>query len=664
MANKENPDIIDMGKIYHKKEEIEYIDDKLNKLSEGYMLAPEQYSDICVKCQQRHYNTKGFDENGNFPVDCKGIPKRLDEEGYYPLEDIYGEEYEKLTMKEKVQLQLKNNPLLWAEKMMNWTPYNEKREFYQWYQKEMMLCTALRIAGRLGRRMGKSEVLVIRVLHFGMTCLIKNPQILIIAPFMNLCDELHQRMINKLDESAFSGIYSSTKKPYVITIPRTEFGDFLTIKLFTTGSSSGNAGASTRGQRADMLVNDECGYTDQESLEAIIPLILESKEVPFLVTSTPSQVPNTFKDWCLKDNEWKDFYFPFTIMPNFKPGNKEYEQFKKMYGVQGWKQEIEAEFFEGSAKVFKEDDILASLREFRYPDDITDLHPTEQEDWKFVIGVDWNAAKHGVQIALQGINLLTRRTKLWKRISVSNDKKELQTRAITEIINLDRKFNAEKIVVDNGYGAVQIELLVKHYSFYSQEDKIVPVDFGSTLIQEHPITKEKYSKRMKAIMVAMLEQRFEYRTIEISSIEEGNLKNEDKSGRYLTTQLNYYEIEKYDGRSNPVFKASGPGTDHALDALLLSNYGINKYIEEVFTMDIGERASGGRQELDKLFDLLDESTVLKKKFTNNSLRENFTEVYSKRAMDDEEKNNFNNRQSKRLTKIFGTTTKRLSRRSF
>ena len=355
--------------------------------------------------------------------------------------------------------------------------------------------------------MGKSEVIVVKALHFGMTCLIKNPQILIIAPFMNLCDELHQRMINKLDESAFSGIYSSTKKPYVITIPRTEFGDFLTIKLFTTGSGSGNAGASTRGQRADMLINDECGYTDQESLEAIMPLALESKEVPFLVTSTPSQVPNTFKEWCLKDNEWKDFYYPFTIMPDFKPGNKEYEQFKKMYSIKGWKQEIEAEFFEGSAKVFKEDDIIASLREFRYPEDISDLHPTEQEDWRFVIGVDWNAAKHGVQIVLQGINLITRRTKVWKRISITNDKRELQTRAIKEIIELDRRFNAEKIVVDNGYGAVQIELLVKHYSMYSQEDKIVPVDFASTLIQEHPLTKEKYSKRMKAIMVAMLEQK-------------------------------------------------------------------------------------------------------------------------------------------------------------
>ena len=70
------------------------------------------------------------------------------------------------------------------------------------------------------------------------------------------------------------------------------------------------------------------------------------------------------------------------------------------------------------------------------------------------------------------------------------------------------------------------------------------------------------------------------------------------------------------------------------------------------------------KEIDKIFDLIDEESTLRKKFTNNSLRENFTEVYSKKAMDEEEKNIMNNKYSRRLNKVFGTTTKRLSRRSF
>lgn len=661
MGKNINPDVID--KVYHEKNE--YHNERLEKASEEFMLPIDQYSDICVECQKRHYKTKGFTE-GRFPVTCKGIPRRLVEERYYPLEEIYGDYYDTLRKDEKILLQFKNNPLLWAEKTLNWSPYNPKRKFWQFYQEEMLLCTALKKAGRLGRRMGKSEILVVKAIHFGMTSFIKNPQILIIAPFMNLCDELFQRAVNKLDESAYAEIYSSTKKPYKIEIPRENFGDVCTIRLYTTGSSSGNAGKSTRGQRADMLIIDEGGYVDQESLETVLPLLLESSEVELIVTSTPSQVPNKFKEWCLTDRTWKDFYFPFTVMPGFVPGNEEYEEFKTMYGIQGWKQEIEAEFFEGSKKVFKEEDIKASLEKYIYPTDIYGIPSYEREQWRFIIGVDWNSAKHGVQISLLGINLETRRTKLWKRISIKNDVKQLQSKAVEAIIDLDKKFGAEKIVVDAGYGAVQIEMLIKFYQRMSAEEKIVPVDFSSTLIQEHPMTKEKFSKRMKCVMVSLLQQRFEYGTITISSIEEGELNDtaDNKIGDLLTTQLNYYEIEKYDNRDNPVFKAGGPGTDHALDSLLLANYGINRFIEEIFEMGIGVRPSLGVADSPLQNFLNDSSEKVKSKFTNNELRENFSEVYSRSAMDKEQSQIMNNNSAGRLNKLFGTRTKRLNRKSY
>lgn len=668
MANNNvDEDIINCSKIFHEKKE--HYNEKLEKQLNDYALPLEEYSDICLKCQRRHFNTKGFNEDGSFPVECKGIPKRLSEEHYYPLELVYGEDYHKLSMSEKIQLQYKNNKLLWAEHMLGWSPYNPKRQFNQYYQEEMLLCTAMWQVGRLGRRMGKSEIIVIKSLHYGMTTFIRNPHVLIIAPFMNLCDELHQRFIDKLNDSVYAGQFSSTKKPYVITIPRTQFGDVCTIKLFTTGSGSGNAGASTRGQSADMLFIDEAGYTDQESLEAVLPLVFEHNEVELTVTSTPSQMPNKFKEWCLEDKEWKDYHFPFTIMPNFKPGNKEYEQFKKMYTTQGWKQEIEAEFFEGNAKVFKSEDIKSALDDYKYPANITEI--PDAEDWRFVIGVDWNAAKHGVQIVLQGINLVTMKTKVWKRVTVSNMERGLQLKAIDEIMKMDRDFGAEKILVDQGYGAVQVEILLKHYQRISQEEKIVAVDFASTLIQEHPITKEKFSKRIKAVMVANLQQRFEFGSIIISRLEEGDIPTtSDREGKYLTTQLDNYEIEKYDNRDNPVFKASGPGTDHALDGLLLSNYGINKYIEKVFDLRMGHRPSMGR-DIDKS-DIVSEiqsylnlaNDKLKSRYTNNSMRDNFTEVYSQVALDKDQEERLRTSQSGRLNKLFGTSSKRLARRNF
>lgn len=640
---------------------------------------PVEYADICYKCQESHYNRKGF-VDGEFPVVCKGIPKRLIDEKYYPLEEIYGDLYYQLTGEQKIQLQYKNNKIMWAKDMLNWSPHNPKRDCWQGYQEEMLTCTALRKVGRLGRRMGKSEVLTVDAIHYAMNTHIKNPRILILAPFMNLCDELHARILDKLDDSVYRGTYSSTKKPYVVEIPRPNFGDTAKIKLFTTGSGSGNAGASTRGQSGDKMFIDEAGYMDQESLEAVIPLLLEHPEVEILVTSTPSQIPNKFKEWCLTDEEFKDFHFPYTIMPNF-PGEE--KMLRKMYTKKGWEQEIEANFYEGTAKVFKEADIKNSLRAYRYPYSAMEI--PDAQDWRFFIGVDWNAHKNGVQIIVQGVNLKTKRTKVWYRHSVNENSKrkfseQLQTEAVMMIRDLDKRFGCEKIALDLGFGALNAEILIKMYQQEDKEDKIIPIDFASVISEKHPMTDEPINRRIKGVMVHLLQQRFEYGSIELSSLEEGDLKGDDQLGELLTTQLNYYEIEKYDARDNPVFRAAGPGTDHILDALMLSNYAIAKFVEEVFNLEGSKRAAiaDGNYKLQQ--DALEsavsrleqfvnnvnngEGYNLSKKFTTSDMRDNFMEVKDSKAADEEIKHIQSAQKGRLGSKFFGTKSKRINRQRF
>lgn len=106
----------------------------------------------CIECQRRH--TKQIRKE--WKVKCKGIPKELWEDGYYPLEKVLEPEiYSSLTEEDKIRLQYKNNILLWAEHKLGWSPYNPKRKCYQFWQKEMLLCTSKSLVGRLGRRMGK-----------------------------------------------------------------------------------------------------------------------------------------------------------------------------------------------------------------------------------------------------------------------------------------------------------------------------------------------------------------------------------------------------------------------------------------------------------------------------------------------------------------------------
>ena len=112
-----------------------------------------EYADVCIKCQNRHLNEV---KKTDWKVICSGIPKSLWEKNHYPLEEIISaEEYFALEEDELISLHYKYNKTLWAKDNINWSTFNEKRNFDQYYQKELLLCTAKRKVGRLGRRMGK-----------------------------------------------------------------------------------------------------------------------------------------------------------------------------------------------------------------------------------------------------------------------------------------------------------------------------------------------------------------------------------------------------------------------------------------------------------------------------------------------------------------------------
>lgn len=295
--------------------------------------------------------------------------------------------------------------------------------------------------------------------------------------------------------------------------------------------------------------------------------------------------------------------------------------------------------------------------------------------------VDWNSWRNGIQIVIQGVNLKTKKTKVWYRHSVNENSPKkfsdkIQTEAVMMIKDLDRRFGCEKILIDLGFGALNSEILIKMYQDEGQEDKIVPVDFASVISEKHPITDEVINRRIKGVMVHLLQQRFEYGTINLSEIEEGDLKGDDKLGELLTTQLNYYEIEKYDARDNPVFRAAGPGTDHILDALMLSNYGIAKYVEQVFEMGVGKRAVAGEsgvslldskdRELKTLTDFVNrinrgEGILKEKKFRDSDLRDNFMEAKNPNAQEEEINTIQSTARGRIGSKFFGSRSKRISR---
>ncbi|MGL5716020.1 terminase large subunit domain-containing protein [Cetobacterium sp.] len=243
---------------------------------------------ICKECKECIKNH--IDKKGTFGVKCIPIPEELMlEDPIYPLEKMLGKDvYDLLEEKEKIEIQFSKNKLLWAKEMLGWSTYNAERKFDQFYQKLMLTCTAKLRTMRLGRRMGKSEVVIVEAIQYAET----NPgkTVLIIGPFQNLIDELFDRIAKLLDSqaSALSSGYDRKRQPNVIRLPNGS-----QIKGFTTGMN----GDSIRGQSGDRIYFDEASYIPPTAFRSVLALLMDNPNVSITATSTPSAVETKFKDW-------------------------------------------------------------------------------------------------------------------------------------------------------------------------------------------------------------------------------------------------------------------------------------------------------------------------------------------------------------------------------
>ena len=238
-----------------------------------------------------------------------------------------------------------------------------------------------------------SEVLSVDALHFA--CNNPGKTVMILTPFQNTADELYDRMCGLLESefSIYRANFKKKAKPNKITIFID--GKKSVIKMFTTGTKSGSEGASTRGQKADRIYFDETAYFTNKDIETVYALALESEDVEIIAFSTPTALKTLYRQWCQSEPNWRDFHFPSTILPNWENVKKEME---RTYDEQGFAQEILAEFFESSGKVFMTDAINAALRDYKYTEKLEDVENFEQ--YICTMGVDWNEWKNGRMYAV------------------------------------------------------------------------------------------------------------------------------------------------------------------------------------------------------------------------------------------------------------------------
>ena len=142
--------------------------------------------------------------------------------------------------------EIMNDPIKWAQAFLRtFNPKTKKIEPWtaRWYQVEMLRDKHTRKVYRCGRRIGKTETMVVEMLYLAFTK--KNFRVLMAAPYENQIRNMFTRLNELIAESPLikQAVVASTKNPAKI-----EFANGSMILGFTTGDDA----ASIRGQRADL----------------------------------------------------------------------------------------------------------------------------------------------------------------------------------------------------------------------------------------------------------------------------------------------------------------------------------------------------------------------------------------------------------------------------
>lgn len=437
------------------------------------------------------------------------------------------------------------NPILWTKTELAWNA--------RWYQDLMLKCSAFRKVSRMGRRVGKTEVISIKMLHYAYTN--ENVSVLVIAPYKNQVGLIFDKLdtLMSKSDSLKASIKRNTKNPY-----RVEFYNGSKILGFTSGTRTGSKSAGIRGQDAHMILIDEADYLCPSDFEVILAIQASRPDVYIWASSTPTGKRDMFWRFCTEGElGYKEFHFPSSSSPSWTVQTERLE--RAQYSEAGYAHEFEAEFGDIAEGVFLRKYVDLCLQDYNFE------KIRRNPDSLYTMGVDWNTAGNGTCIVMTEWNKSFNEGRgafkvILKR--VINQEEFTQVRSCEEIIALNEKWDPEFIYVDQGYGSTQIEMLRKYGLEHPKSglaNKVKGIYFGDKMEIRDPVTKQLVKKHMKPFIVNLAARRMEDGQIILPESED--IKNG------LVGQIRDYMVIRTTAFGQPVYSDEN---DHALVAWMLS----------------------------------------------------------------------------------------------
>ena len=515
-----------------------------------------------------------------------------------------------LSPEELQEFEIIQNVVNWAYVYFGWTAYD--------YQVPILrnIIRDAQAVFRLGRRLGKTEIMCILILWYAFTQYNKRPvtneteniySILIVAPFEKQIDLIFKRLKQLIEASpAYKDVITRDVKHNITLKNGTD------ILGITAGSKTGDGANNTRGQHADVIVFDEVDYMKDEDITNIRNIKNEDPErIRIIAASTPSGKRESYYKWCtyasksfiadvdyieqtgkiryvlkrakgIKPNGWTQYYAPSTVNKNLNKINPDTGQtylddLKDELPEYRYDQEVMANFGEELAGVYQKKFIdHAIMTGYNNNCSYANMKPRKVKGMR-ILGIDWD--KFGSETSLLAYEW-DAELKLFvplDKISIPRTKFTL-THAVQTVIKMNEVHKFDWIYVDRGYGEMQVEqlhLYGKSHPESGLHKKVIGVSFSEKVPVRDPYTKKKENKDVKPFMVNTSVNWFEKGII---ALDAGDLQ--------LKEQLEQYRVKSISPTGRPTYTSEN---EHYIDALNLCILGFTLNYDSMIRVQLAKR---------------------------------------------------------------------------
>lgn len=501
-----------------------------------------------------------------------------------------------------------DNPILWAKVYLDW----EARDY------QFAILTegkkSKKLVLRLGRRLGKTDDMCVLILWFAYTQYNKGPNnqydIIIATPYETQIDLIFKRLHQLIEVSPLLGGLISRDIHHNICFNIN--GVTSNILGLTAGANNATGGAnSTRGQRADVIILDECDYIGSNQVTNILNIRNEAPErIRLICASTPSGKHEEYYRWCIgaskkyyptqddiKDNRftgykidekavgegngWTEIYAPSNVNKELLKINPDtlqtyLEDIRDELSEMRYVQEVMAEFGEEELGVYQKKYIYEAIKEgerlgYRY---ITKWSKQDREAYLKrtqgqcirILGVDWDKYAAATNMVCMEFDRFHQDAdgrivplfKMLFRIEIARSD-FTYVNAMNKIIELNDEYKFDWIAIDRGYGEVQLEMLHK-YGLEHEEtglaDKVIGYQFSQKIEVTDPYTRKKDSKDLKPFMV----------NNSVNLFEKGKIVLDPKD-KTMIQQLEEYRVKSISASGKPIYTDEN---EHAIDSMNLA----------------------------------------------------------------------------------------------